>query len=383
MKTTGTPLGDNMSKIKDFFLKDKVFLIAFIVALISVFLNPNFKDYPSFINYKVLIVMFTLMLAVSGMTHQNLFTVIAVKMVKHLKDMRTIALVIVLISFFLGMLLTNDAVLLTLVPFTLFVTSKINRHKEALIIVILQTLAANLGSALTPMGDPQNIFLYTNFDISFWTFMSKTAVITITGFILLVISIFIIFKQDEVHPIVEEFKIKDKRIYVFFVIFLIGILTVLHVIPEWVTLPVVVAIGLVFGRNEFKNVDYHLLLTFTMFFIFTGNIGEIQAVNDFFSGILKSESSVFFTGLLVSQVISNVPATVLLSAFTPTAYLLNLLQGVNVGSMGTLVGSLASLITFKFVIKLYPERFKEYLAKYTLISIIYMAVIISVIFLLS
>jgi Na+/H+ antiporter NhaD/arsenite permease-like protein len=141
-------------------------------------------------------------------------------------------------------------------------------------------------------------------------------------------------------------------------------------------------LGLLCSRAEFRKVDYHLLLTFVMFFIFTGNISNLEVVQNLFERILNSSTNVFFTGLLVSQVISNVPATVLLSAFTEEAYLLDLLQGVNVGAMGTIIGSLASLITLKFVIKLYPERFKEYLIKYTVICLIYMAVIISVIFIL-
>ena len=371
-----------MQHIKRFFLKDKVFLIAFVFAALSIIIHPVFSDYKTYINYKVLIVMFSLMLSVAGMTDQHLFTFIAVKMVKHLRDMRLIALVIIITTFFLGMLITNDAVLLTLVPFTLFVTSKINRHKEALIIVILQTLAANLGSALTPMGDPQNIFLYTNFNIPFWVFMSKTAVITITGFILLILTVFIVFKDDVVKPIVEDVHIKDYRIWIYFVMFILAILTVLHVINPYIALGIVVLLGLICSRAEFRKVDYHLLLTFVMFFIFTGNISNLEVVQNLFERILNSSTNVFFTGLLVSQVISNVPATVLLSAFTEEAYLLDLLQGVNVGAMGTIIGSLASLITLKFVIKLYPERFKEYLIKYTVICLIYMAVIISVIFIL-
>lgn len=369
-----------MNHIRTFIFKDKVFLIAFIFALFSIALNFNFDMYPGYINYKVLIVMFGLMLSVAGMTDQHLFSFIAVKMVKHLRDMRMIALIIIIVTFFLGMLITNDAVLLTLVPFTLFVTSKINRHKEALIIVILQTLAANLGSALTPMGDPQNIFLYTNYDIPFWVFISKTAVISLTGFILLILTVFVIFKTDSVVPIVEEPNIKDYRIFVYFAMFLIAILTVLSVIPSLYALLIIVILGLIFGKKQFLKVDYHLLLTFMMFFIFTGNLSQNNIVAGFLSGLLNSRDQVFFTGFFVSQFISNVPATVLLSAFTDSAYLLDLLQGVNVGAMGTIIGSLASLITLKFVLKLYPERFKEYMLKYTIICLIYIIVIISVIY---
>ena len=344
---------------------------------------PINKGYIDYINIEVLVVMFSLMISVAGMTDQNFFSMLAVKMVKHLKDMRTIAYVIVMASFFLGMLVTNDAVLLTLVPFMLFVMGKIGRTKESLIIVILMTLAANLGSALTPMGDPQIIYLYTNFDLPFWDFIRSTSMITITGFVLLNLTIFFIFKQDIVHPIVEEVKIKDYRLYIYFFTFILAFLTVIGFIEPIYTLVVVLILALIFGREMFKKVDYHLLLTFFMFFIFTGNIGQIEPVKHFFEDILNNEHSVFFTGILTSQFISNVPAAVLLSTFTPNEYLLNLLQGVNIGAMGTLIGSLASLITFKFVTRLYPERFKEYLIKYTIICIIYMAVIIGVVYILK
>lgn len=370
-----------MKAILKYIYKDKVFFIAFIAALISMLFVPINKGYIDYINIEVLVVMFSLMISVAGMTDQNFFSMLAVKMVKHLKDMRTIALVIVMASFFLGMLVTNDAVLLTLVPFMLFVMGKIGRTKESLIIVILMTLAANLGSALTPMGDPQNIYLYTNFDLPFWDFVKSTSMITITGFVLLNLSIFLIFKQDIVHPIVEDVKIKDYRLYVFFFTFILAFLTVLGVVEAVYTIIIVLILALIFGRPQFKKVDYHLLMTFFMFFIFTGNIGQIEPVKHFFEGILNNEHSVFFTGILTSQFISNVPAAVLLSTFTPTEYLLNLLQGVNIGAMGTLIGSLASLITFKFVTRLYPERFKEYLIKYTMICIIYMVVIIGVVYL--
>jgi Na+/H+ antiporter NhaD/arsenite permease-like protein len=372
-----------VKKIIGFFYQDKVLLIALIAALISVLFVPINRGYIDYINIEVLVVMFSLMLAVQGMTDQRLFSMIAVKMVKHLKDIRVIALVMIMASFFLGMLLTNDAVLLTLIPFMLFVLAKINRTRESIIIVILMTIAANLGSALTPMGDPQNIYLYTNFNLDFWEFIKNTSVITITGFFLLLLTVFLIFKQDLVEPIVEDVKIKDYRLAIYFIMFLVVILTVLGVIPAWISLIIVVVLGLIFGREHFKKVDYQLLLTFVMFFIFTGNMSQIGLVKNFFQSFLNNEHRVFFMGILVSQVMSNVPAAILLSKFVPLEFMFNLLQGVNIGAMGSIIGSLASLITFKFVTKLYPERFKEYLIKYTIICLIYMSVIIGVIYLLK
>ena len=372
-----------VKKIIGFFYQDKVLLIALIAALISVLFVPINRGYIDYINIEVLVVMFSLMLAVQGMTDQRLFSMIAVKMVKHLKDIRVIALVMIMASFFLGMLLTNDAVLLTLIPFMLFVLAKINRTRESIIIVILMTIAANLGSALTPMGDPQNIYLYTNFNLDFWEFIKNTSVITITGFFLLLLTVFLIFKQDLVEPIVEDVKIKDYRLAIYFIMFLVAILTVLGVIPAWISLIIVVVLGLIFGKEHFKKVDYQLLLTFVMFFIFTGNMSQIGLLKNFFQSFLNNEHRVFFMGILVSQVMSNVPATILLSKFVPLEFMFNLLQGVNIGAMGSIIGSLASLITFKFVTKLYPERFKEYLIKYTIICLIYMSVIIGVIYLLK
>ena len=347
-----------VEKIIGFFYQDKVLLIALIAALISVLFVPINRGYIDYINIEVLVVMFSLMLAVQGMTDQRLFSMIAVKMVKHLKDVRVIALVMIMASFFLGMLLTNDAVLLTLIPFMLFVLAKINRTRESIIIVILMTIAANLGSALTPMGDPQNIYLYTNFNLDFWEFIKNTSVITITGFFLLLLTVFLVFKQDLVEPIVEDVKIKDYRLAIYFIMFLVAILTVLGVIPAWISLIIVVVLGLIFGREHFKKVDYQLLLTFVMFFIFTGNMSQIGLVKNFFQSFLNNEHRVFFMGILVSQVMSNVPAAILLSKFVPLEFMFNLLQGVNIGAMGSIIGSLASLITFKFVTKLYPERFK-------------------------
>ncbi len=279
-----------MKKIIGFFYQDKVLLIALIAALISVLFVPINRGYIDYINIEVLVVMFSLMLAVQGMTDQRLFSMIAVKMVKHLKDIRVIALVMIMASFFLGMLLTNDAVLLTLIPFMLFVLAKINRTRESIIIVILMTIAANLGSALTPMGDPQNIYLYTNFNLDFWEFIKNTSVITITGFFLLLLTVFLIFKQDLVEPIVEDVKIKDYRLAIYFIMFLVAILTVLGVIPAWISLIIVVVLGLIFGREHFKKVDYQLLLTFVMFFIFTGNMSQIGLVKNFFQSFLNNDT---------------------------------------------------------------------------------------------
>ena len=372
-----------LTQIKTFITKDKVFFIAMIAALISmIFVLPN-KSYIHYFKPEVLVVMFGLMIAVAGMNEQNFFKVVATMMVRQFKSMKLVGLIIVLTTFFLGMLITNDAVLLTLVPFTIFVTKHTKQEKYTIIIVILQTLAANLGSALTPMGDPQNIYLYTKFQIPFMTFIKTMMPITITGFILIIGTTLVVLPGHKIDLHTPKEQIKDYKIIFSFLVFIISILCVLGILSELITLILVVSISLIFFKHLFKKVDYHLLLTFTMFFIFTGNIAQINVIKQIVGALLVSNTSTFFAGFFTSQLISNVPAAVLLSTFTAPEQVLHLLQGVNIGAMGTIIGSLASLITYKFVINEYPGQFKKYLLTYTMICLVYILIITSVVFIIK
>jgi len=364
-----------MKKIFKYIYKDKVFVIAAIFAVISMFIVPPTDAYLSYVNWKVLIIMFTLMLAVIGFYETHFFDFIATKLVIQFKSIRWIGLVLVLTTFFLGMLLTNDAVLLTLVPFAIFITKITKTEKHAIMIIILMTIAANMGSALTPMGDPQNIYLYAFYQIPFGEFLSVTLPITVMGFIL--VSLTAIIRIPDVHcqlNIVAP-EVNLKRLMLYTLILVNALLSVLRIVPEWYTFGITMILGLIYGRHLFKRVDYTLLLTFTSFFIFTGNLSQMDFISNAISGLLDSRLSVFFMSLLTSQFISNVPAAVLLSTFTDRLYWAPLLQGVNIGAMGTIIGSLASLITFKYVIREYPKEMKGYLLNYTLLSIIFIIII--------
>lgn len=372
-----------MRQFINYFLKDKVFIIAFFFAILSCFFIPPSLEYIDYINFKVLIIMFTLMIAVAGLYEANVFSFIAIKLVSKFYSIKWIGLVIVLSTFFLGMWITNDAVLLTLVPFTLYVTKQTNQERYSLLIVIMQTIAANLGSALTPMGDPQNIYLYAFYDIGFSTFLGTMAPITITGFILLVVTTLVLIPNVPCHPITVTPKIGSKKVIIYLLIFINALLTVLRVIPEWYALIITLVLTIPFSIHLLKKVDYTLLLTFFSFFIFTGNMGQMTVIKSFVSTLLNSDLSVYFTGLITSQFISNVPASVLLSTFTDAQFWKPLLQSVNVGAMGTLLASLASLITFKFVIKDFPNQGKTYIKTYTLLCVIYVIIITGVVFLVS
>jgi len=371
-----------LQNILHFFWKDKVFLIAFVLAVASsLFVLPGAGELIGYINWKVPIIMFTLMIAVAGMYEANLFSFISIQLVSKFYSIKWIGLVVILASFFLGMWVTNDAVLLTLVPFTLVVTKQTEQERYALIIVIMQTIAANLGSALTPMGDPQNIYLYAYYDLGFGEFLRAMWPITLTGFFLLVATTIVLIPNVHCRPIMVTPKVDWKKLTVYLLIFLNALLCVLKVVPQWYTLGVTVVLTAIFCLRLVKKVDFTLILTFVSFFVFTGNMSQMTSVIAFVSEILHTNASVYFTGLLTSQFISNVPASILLSTFTDHAFWQPLLQGVNVGAMGTLLASLASLISLKFVIKDFPNQGKTYIKTYSLICVVYVAIITAVVFL--
>ena len=370
-----------MKKTVAFLTKDIVFLIAMIFAIFSCLLVRPSLHFFSYINTNVLIIMFSLMIAVGGMKKANLFSKIAIYLTSKFYTIRYIALTLVLSSFFLGMWVTNDAVLLTLVPFTIIVTKQTGQEKYTLLIVIFQTFAANMGATLTPMGDPQNIYLYSFYHLEFGDFILHMLPITLTAAFLLVVSVILMIPNDFVHPIMVSPDLNKKDLPLHFVIFFVTLLTVLGWIPAYITFAITGILTIIFFPRLLREVDYHLLLTFMMFFIFKGNITTSGIIDHLFSSLLSTKIGVYFVALFTSQLISNVPASVLLSPFVDPLYAYPLIQGANVGAMGSIVGSLASLITFKFVIKSFPNDKKNYLKTYTFLSIIYIIIITCIVFL--
>lgn len=370
-----------MSKVFNVFLKDKVFLIAFVIAIITMFFVPPSMAYFDYINYKVLVVMLTIMLAVSGIFDSHFFYFVATKLVMHLKNTRFIAFSIIITTFFLSMVLTNDAVLLTLIPFSIFIFKQIKMEKYILIVIIMQTIAANLGSALTPMGDPQNIYLYAYYQIPFSQFIKMTLPITLIGGVLISFTTILLIPNREVSLNITTPKVNLKKLLIYGIILLNALFSILRIVPLIYTFFITLILGLIFARSMFKRVDWPLLLTFVAFFIITGNLSQIEVIGVKLSGYLNQDDKVYFTGMALSQVISNVPAAVLLSTFTEASFAKYLLQGVNVGSMGTLIASLASLISFKYIMRDYPRDAKKYVLYYLLISLSYMAIITFVLWL--
>ena len=356
-----TQKGKKKSSFIEFLKKECVLVIAVTLAILSSFISiPKL----SYIDFKVLILLFNLMVVVAAFKELKVLDSIAIGLLKKCNTYTSISLALVFITFISSMIVTNDVALITFVPLSIVIARKANIN--VLKIVIFQTLAANLGSSFTPMGNPQNLFIYSFYNLSPIDFFKITLPIVILAVLFLVL---LVFKDKKMNLSLdlEDVKIDNKRdVYLFGGLFLIILLSVFHVIDYKVTFLITIVMVLILNKKLFSQVDYSLLITFIGFFIFVGNISTMDVVKNFMEGILNSPKSTFLASVLSSQVISNVPATMLLSGFTN--HFKELLLGVNIGGMGTLIASLASVISYK----IYASEFgnDNYMKSFTFYNIL-------------
>lgn len=356
-----TQKGKKKSSFIEFLKKECVLVIAVTLAILSSFISiPKL----SYIDFKVLILLFNLMVVVAAFKELKVLDSIAIGLLKKCNTYTSISLALVFITFISSMIVTNDVALITFVPLSIVIARKANIN--VLKIVVFQTLAANLGSSFTPMGNPQNLFIYSFYNLSPIDFFKITLSIVILAVLFLVL---LVFKDKKMNLSLdlEDVKIDNKRdVYLFGGLFLIILLSVFHVIDYKVTFLITIVMVLILNKKLFSQVDYSLLITFIGFFIFVGNISTMDVVKNFMEGILNSPKSTFLASVLSSQVISNVPATMLLSGFTN--HFKELLLGVNIGGMGTLIASLASVISYK----IYTSEFgnDNYMKSFTFYNIL-------------
>lgn len=356
-----TQKGKKKSSFIEFLKKECVLVIAVTLAILSSFISmPKL----SYIDFKVLILLFNLMVVVAAFKELKFLDSIAIGLLKKCNTYTSISLALVFITFISSMIVTNDVALITFVPLSIVIARKANIN--VLKIVVFQTLAANLGSSFTPMGNPQNLFIYSFYNLSPIDFFKITLPIVILAVLFLVL---LVFKDKKMNLSLdlEDVKIDNKRdVYLFGGLFLIILLSVFHVIDYKVTFLITIVMVLILNKKLFSQVDYSLLITFIGFFIFVGNISTMDVVKNFMEGILNSPKSTFLASVLSSQVISNVPATMLLSGFTD--HFKELLLGVNIGGMGTLIASLASVISYK----IYTSEFgnDNYMKSFTFYNIL-------------
>lgn len=352
-----------------------IFCITFLFALVSMFFVKPDAKYISYIDFGTLLTLFSLMAVVSGWRRTGLFDALGKTVCRKVHSQRGLCLTLVMLCFFTSMIITNDVALLTFVPFAVVLLSKTSGFL-LLYTVVLQTLAANLGSMLTPIGNPQNIFLFSKMQLGTVQFMKILFPYTFLSFVLLILSTLIIknekiqIERQEVETSGSGFTGCTGKNILYTVLFILCLLSVVNVIPKWAAAVLVAICVLVSDRKIFCNIDFMLLLTFTAFFIFTGNIARLESVDSFLKRITGGNE--FTVGLAFSQVISNVPATLLLHPFAQNTK--ELLLGVDIGGLGTPVASLASLIS----LKLYTQEkggTGKFLAVFTLMNIIFLAVL--------
>ena len=325
-----------------FIKKNAVLCIAILAALITSFIVPPDREYLGYFDLKTLTCLFCVLAVVCAFRNIRFFSILAAKIVRIFKNTRSCILALVYITFLGSMLIANDMALLTFLPLGYFVLSSTGKEKYMAFTFIMQNIAANLGGMLTPFGNPQNLYLYTKFAIPTGEF----TLVMLPPFLVSValITICCLFVKKESLTIKNDGATLPKvRTIVYSLLFTLSIVIVFRVIEFWIGLIVIPTVLLFFDRKALKDVDYGLLFTFVAFFIFAGNMARIPAVARLFSYLM--EKNILLVSILSCQVISNVPSSILLSQFTSDWK--PLLVGVNIGGVGTLISSLASLITFR------------------------------------
>lgn len=353
--------------VPTFFKKEPVFVIALLCAVVSAFFVPPSAAYWDYIDLRVLCLLFCLMAVVAGLQECGVFLVLAQKLLTGRRPMRGITVMLVLLPFFSSMLVTNDVALITFVPFAILVLQMIDKTQLMIPVICLQTIAANLGSMATPVGNPQNLFLYAKFQLSIGQFLGLLLPLTLLSLVLLAAACLIFGGKGELHiSFPERVTIqRPKTLAVCAVLFVLCLLSVSRVLHYGILTGIVIVVLLIVRPRLLKHVDYMLLLTFVCFFVFSGNLGELPVIREALSSIL--DRSALLTSAAAGQVISNVPAAVLLSGLTDNWR--GLLAGVNVGGLGTPVASLASLISLKFYLRSPESKIGAYLKWFTISNV--------------
>ncbi len=357
-----------MIKVKEFVKKEAVLVISFVLAVASMFFVRPSAEYIEYIDLRTLALLLCLMLVMAGLNALGVFRLLADKLLSKTNSIRTLGMTLNLLCFFSSMLITNDVALITFVPFTLIVLKLSDKMNKAILLVVLETVAANLGSMLTPIGNPQNLYLFSAFNMGFGKFISAVAPYALLSLVLIAASSFLLGNEKiTVKPEESSPKINKGKALFYAGLFTISLLTVFRVIPYHITLGITLATVIIADRKTLLKADYSLLLTFVFLFVFIGNLGEIEAVSSFLKSIVSGRE--VLVGIAASQVFSNVPAALLLSGFTQNATAL--LVGVNLGGLGTLIASMASLISFKLIAK---ENINSgrYLLVFTVVNIVFL-----------
>ena len=366
----------NKEKLIAFFKKETILCISGVLAFGSAFLIPPDAKYMEYCDIRVLVLLFCLMAVMGGFQQLGVFDRMANLLLARARRMRQLATTLVMLCFFSAMFVTNDVALITFVPFTIMLLERANLQEKMIPFIVMQTIAANLGSMLTPVGNPQNLFLYTISGMEIGEFFAVTVPYVGVSYFLLYVYCYFQGKQ----PLVTEkqepkknWSAKDKGFLAALgILFLFCLLAVFHVASHWIVLLFILLWFLFFQKGILKGLDYNLLLTFVFFFILIGNLGRISMIRETLQHLLLGRE--VLVSFLASQCISNVPAAVLLSEFTDRYDLL--IAGVNIGGLGTLIASMASLISYKYFAQVPGAKKGKYMLYFTLWNIIFAVILL-------
>ena len=362
-----------MKKIKAFLQKETVLCIAALCAVATMFLVPPDGEYLHYIDWRVLCLLLCLMAVVAGFKSLGAFDWLTYQLLRRIKSGWVLGVTLVLLPFFCSMLVTNDVALIVFVPFTLALLSGLGCERAMVPVIVLQTVAANLGSMATPVGNPQNLYLYAAYSLSAGEFFSVVLPLTALSLAALMVASIPVLPRALPEQSLREERISSAgKLGLYAALFVLCLLTVFRVVPYPVTTAVVVAALFLADRKLLKEIDFMLLLTFVCFFVVSENLGRVEAVRAFLQSLLSKNS--LLTAVGASQVISNVPAAVLLSAFTEDWRAL--LAGVNIGGLGTPIASLASLITLKLYMRWAGAKVGRFMVVFTAANLLGLALLL-------
>ena len=361
----------DFGKLVQLLKKNAVLLVAALAALVTSAIVPPDAEYIGYFDFKTLTCLFSVLAVVCALKNIRFFSIIAHKIVAVFSNARLSVLALVYITFIGSMLIANDMALLTFLPLGYFVLSTCGKEKYMAFVFIMQNIAANLGGMLTPFGNPQNLYLYTKFNIPNLTFMGIMAPPFLLSIALITVCCIIFVKPEPIKAKENNEKLPAGRTVLYLALFALAIAIVFRGIPYFIGLLVIPPVLLFADKKALRDVDYSLLLTFVFFFIFSGNMARIGAVRDVFSALMEKSTLLF--SVLSCQVISNVPSALLLSQFTDNYR--ELLVGVNIGGAGTLIASLASLITFREYTSHVPDGSGEYIKKFSIFNFGFSAIL--------
>ncbi|RZS93052.1 YbiR family transporter [Cuneatibacter caecimuris] len=357
-------------------LKGEIVLAAaWLLALISLLIVPPDREYLNYIDFRTLGLLFSLMAVMAGARRLGVFRQAGLWLLEKVKNSRQLEAVLVLLCFFSSMAVTNDVALITFVPFALEVLRMAKEERRAVRVVILQTLAANLGSMATPIGNPQNLYLYGISGYSAGDFLMLMLPLTALSLGLLAACLLLTQRQKMEFKNAGEVpgKRENGKKLGYLLLFILCLGAVAKWIPVSALCGAVALYVLLADRKTLAAVDYSLLLTFIGFFIFIGNMGRVPAFAEFLQRCVEGRE--VGVAVLASQAISNVPAALLLSGFTDSWG--RLIVGANLGGLGTLIASMASLISYKILAEQFPHKKREYLIKFTGYNLAFLAVLMT------